>query len=135
MSGSASDERSRAVGEVLDRGGDVERAAAVAQQPARRALDEPARLEQHLRLRLRGDPVVERLDVRPERAHVEDLARDGVGAGDVRGGAPVSSSMRKANVDPARSTMLFVTCVAMISRRSRCRSICSAKRSGSGAGK
>ena len=51
------------------------------------------------------------------------------------GDAPVSCCMRKANVEPARSTMLLVTCVAMISRRRRWRRICSEKRSGSGAGK
>ena len=51
------------------------------------------------------------------------------------GAAPVSSCIRNANVAPARSTMLFVTCVAMISRRSRWPSIAAANRSRSGEGK
>ena len=73
---------------------------------------------------LRLDLVVERLDRRPERAHVEDLARDRVRAREQRGDAPVSSPSRKANVVPARSTSWLATTVAMISRRSRCSRIC-----------
>jgi hypothetical protein len=40
-------------------------------------------------------------------------------------GAPVSSCIRNANVAPARFMIAFVTWVAMISRRSRCRRIAS----------
>ena len=38
---------------------------------------------------------------------------------------PLSSCSRKANVMPPPCTMLLITCVAMISRRSRCSRICS----------
>ncbi len=59
---------------------------AVRQQPARAALDEPAALEQQPDLHLGGDLVVERLDLAPLGAHREDVARRGVGAGDLRCG-------------------------------------------------
>jgi hypothetical protein len=50
-------------------------------------------------------------------------------------GAPLSSWSRKVKVVPPPCTTLLTTCVAMISRRSRCARMRSPKRSGSGSGK
>ncbi len=68
-----------------DRGLGVERAAAVAQQPAGRPLEQDARLQHHRDLRRRGDLAVERLDLRPEAAQPEHLAGGNVRARDVGG--------------------------------------------------
>ena len=73
--------RPRAV--ALDGRRDVHRRAPVAKEPARAALDQAPALEQHRGLDVRADLVVERLDRLPLRAHVEHLARDGVGARDL----------------------------------------------------
>ena len=78
-------ERRRAGRVPRNGGGDVDRPAAVAQQPARRALEQDARFQQHRDLRLRGHVPVERLDLAPEAAQPERLAGDGVGARDVVG--------------------------------------------------
>ena len=123
-------------GEALDLGADVERARPAAQQPARGALDEPAGLEQHRDLRARVDLEVERLDVGPEAAHVEDVARDGVGARDVcgaRAGVLLQAEHERdagAVDDAVRDPRGDDLAPQPVRARSR-----SAKRSGSGAGK
>ena len=53
---------------------------AIAQQPVAGVTQQPAGAEEHAVLRLGRHAVVERLDVRPQGAHREDFARDGVGA-------------------------------------------------------
>ena len=78
-------ERRRAGRVAGNRRRDVDRPAAVAQEPARRALEQDARPEQHRDLRLGRHAPVERLDLRPEAAQPEHLARHRVGARDVVG--------------------------------------------------
>ena len=55
-----------------------------AHQAPGRALHQPSALDQHVQLRLRRNPVVEFLDRRPERAHVEHLPGHGEAAGQNR---------------------------------------------------
>ena len=92
-----------------------------AHEPARRALDQPPALDQHRRAGCSASiAVVERLDRGPERAHLEHLAGDRVGAREDRRGR--ARSPRRAGTRtscPARSTSWLATTVAMISRRRR----------------
>src|SRR5207253_3678580 len=66
-------ERRRPGREVRARRGDVERTGAVAQNPAGRALEQDTRLEEHGELRRRRNSAVERLDLFPEAAEIEDV--------------------------------------------------------------
>src|SRR5215211_552696 len=77
-----------AFGEVRDRRPNVQRRAAVAQQPAGRALDELAGVEHYPGLRPRLDRVIQGFDAVPQGAHGEDLTRGHVGARDVGRGGP-----------------------------------------------
>src|SRR5205823_8040529 len=74
----------RAGGEVRDRRRDVEGPCLVAEEPAGGPLRQDPRPEEHGDLCPRLDASVERLDLRPQAAQVEDLARNGEGAHDVR---------------------------------------------------
>ena len=59
--------------------------AARAQEPLRTALELTAGVDQHARLHIVGDLVVERLDRVPQRHHAEDLAAHQIGANDLVG--------------------------------------------------
>ena len=71
--------------EACDRCRDVERTPPVAEEPPRRAFEQNTGAQQHVDLRLRGDPAVECLDLGPEARQVEDLTGGCVRAGEVGG--------------------------------------------------
>ena len=71
--------------EALDRRLDVERPRQVAEQPARRALEQDPPAQEHRDLRPGRDEAVERLDLRPQRAERVQLARRRERARDVVG--------------------------------------------------
>ena len=73
-----------AVGEEVDRRLDVERRAAVVQQPPRRPLGQLAALQQQQDLHRGVHLAVQRLDLRPEPGQVEDVPGHQPGRGDVR---------------------------------------------------
>ena len=81
--GQARPHRAHAVGEEVHRGLDVQRRAAVVQQPPDRALGELAPLEQQRDLGREVDLALKLLDLMPERRHVEHLAGDQPGPGEV----------------------------------------------------
>ena len=86
---------------------------------------EPASAEQHGDLCLCVGDVVQGLDLLPKAAHLEDLARHGVGTRQLRrAGAASPRRAERRRSTPARSTKSLVTWVVMISRRRRWRLSC-----------
>ena len=63
---------------------DLDHARIGPDEPPRRPFDKPPALDQHLKLDVGVDLVVERFDLVPERLHVEHPSRHGVAAGEDR---------------------------------------------------
>ena len=105
---------------VLDHFGEPLREVDVAQEPddavEQQILDRGVEFE----LELPGDLVVERIDLGVERDHVVAVAHDEERRRDGGGAAPVWSAMRTTSDGPPRLIIELASCVAMISRRSRC---------------
>ena len=115
---------------------DVQVRALVLEQPVARVAQQAGRLKHRRVLHGCRDAIVERLDLRPDVAHREHLARDACRRARWRPGrAPVSSCARTGNTGPMRLIRLLVIAVAMISRRRRWRFKRAAKRCCTGAGK
>ena len=94
--------RSRTMsGEPLDLGTDVERRRPGGEEPAHRAVEQPAELEVERGLRRGGHDVVEGLDLAHVVGQPEDLAADHERAGDLLGGGPASSCGPEGEGDAA----------------------------------
>ena len=90
--------------------GDVDRRAAVAQQPQRAALGHPPAVEEQVELDVERRRSVERVDLVPQRGEVEDLPRRRpTPASTSTTDAPVSSVIRWSNEMPDRLTIWLTT--------------------------
>ena len=101
--------------------GDVERRAAVAQQPQRRPLGHPPAVEEQVELDVERDLPGRGRRSRPSAAAKSSTSRATTHARVTSTTeAPVSSVMRWSNEIPDRLTISLTSRVAMISRRSGC---------------